>query len=316
MASLSLKLFEMKIIIFIFALCPILSFAQTSFPTVTTKPLWRVEKGNFFGTSNFVDYSFGNDVVISGKHYQEIHAIYPQNSQPVVEGYVRSENKKVYIRTLNPWDGGSLSKEKLMYDFSLEINKKIYCAANSLENPADSTLCWAVSTDSIVYRGVKRKTWNMRYSEKTPIPNDPPTNVSAIWIEGIGSTAHPFFPLYCISTGCEESSSIVCFHESSMLKFMNPLYSSCDLRFTDIKESFGQEKVKLYPRMASHQLTIENTDVSNLRIEISNSLGQVVLSNNLNIGSNNVDITRLTSGIYFALISDGHRRRLDKFIKN
>jgi Secretion system C-terminal sorting domain len=305
----------MKIIIFILAICPFFSFAQSSFPTISTNPSWRIEKGNFFGIPNFVDYSFGNDIVIDGKHYQEIIAIYSQNSQSVVEGYIRSENKKVYIITFDPWNRGSLSKEKLMYDFSLEINKKIYCAANSLENPTDSTLCWAVSTDSISYRGIKRKTWNMRYSEKTPNPNDPPNNVQAIWIEGIGSTAHPFFPLYCISSGCEASSTIVCFHESSILKFISPLYSSCDTRITDIKESITQEDVKLYPTLSSCQLTVENNHLNNLKIQIRNSLGQLFISNQVNIGTNLIDITSLASGIYFALISDGTKKRVEKFVK-
>jgi Secretion system C-terminal sorting domain len=55
---------------------------------------------------------------------------------------------------------------------------------------------------------------------------------------------------------------------------------------------------------------------NNLNIQITNSLGQILVTKQLQIGANIIDITSLTSGIYFALITDGHKRRLEKFIKN
>jgi hypothetical protein len=306
----------MKIIIFLIVFRPFFSFSQNSFPTASTNPLWRVSFGNFFGVPQVADFNLGNNVEIEGKIYQEIMSTSTQFPQPSLNGYVRNENKKVYIRTFNPWDRGNLSKEKLMYDFSLEVNKKIYCAAFSLENPADSTLCWAVSTDSIIYRGVKRKTWDIRYLESRGT-TDPPYNVGTIWVEGIGSIAHPFFPLVCISEGCEAYSLTVCMHESNVLKYLDRNYSSCDsLIVSGNKENIDNDEVKLYPNLASYQLTIENSGMRNLRIQISNSLGQLFMTKQLNQGSNFIDISQLASGIYFALISDGHKRRIEKFVKN
>jgi Secretion system C-terminal sorting domain len=307
----------MKIITIIIALCPLYALAQNSFPNAATNPLWHIEMGNFFGAPQVADFSLGNNVEIEGKIYQEIKSTSTQDPQPVLNGYVRNENKKVYIRTFDPWNRGNLSKEKLMYDFSLEVNKKIYCAAFSLENPADSTLCWAVSTDSMVFRGVKRKVWNMRYFESTGISDPPNRNVPETWIEGIGSTAHPFFPLYCISEGCEAYSAIVCMHESNVLKFLSPRYSSCDsLITTSSQEAIYGNDIKLYPKLASHQLTVENKNFNNLNLQITNSLGQIFITKQLAIGTNSIDVTALASGFYFALISDGHKRRVEKFVKN
>jgi hypothetical protein len=294
---------------------PVVNYAQISFPTASTDPQWRIETGNFFGTPYFGNFSLGNDIVILGKHYEEIMASFPPNSPPTVEGYVRQEGKKVYIRTFSPGSGRVLSNEKMMYDFSLEVNKKIYCAAFSLENPTDSTLCWATSTDSMVYRGVKRKIWNMQYSEKGFI-TDPPFAVPTIWIEGIGSTTHPFFPLYCISIGCESSCAITCFHESNVLKYMNPNYSSCNIRITDIKNPLTEQEVKLYPRLANYQLTVDNNGLNNLSIQISNSLGQLFMVKQLEKGVNTIDVSGLAAGIYFATMSDGNKRRTEKFVKN
>jgi hypothetical protein len=307
----------MKIIKFVLIICPLFTFAQNSFPTASTNPLWHVATGNFFGVPQTADFNLGNNVEIEGKIYQEIKSTSTQDPQPVLNGYVRNENKKVYIRNFNPWDRGNLSKEKLMYDFSLEVNKKIYCAAFSLENPADTTLCWAVSTDSIVYRGVKRKIWNVLYSEAILLPTDPPHNVPAIWIEGIGTTTHPFFPFYCISEGCEASSALICMRESDVLKYLSPRYSSCDsLITTSSKEAINDNDVKLYPKLASHQLTVENKKFNNLNLQITNSLGQIFITKQLEIGTNTIDVTSLASGFYFALISDGHKRRVEKFVKN
>ena len=301
---------------FFWLLLPLVAYTQSSFPNSATDPLWLVGAGNFFGNPYTANYTLGSDVVLYGKHFEEILIYFPPDTQTRVEGYVRTEGKKVYIVTLDPFNARALSKEKLMYDFSLEVNKKIYCAAFSLDNPADSTLCWAVSTDSVVYRGIKRKTWNMWYSEWTPT-GDPPQAAFTTWIEGVGSTTQPFFPLYCMSQGCEISSHIVCFHESNQLKFLNPYYESCDsLISTNTKDIISKTDVKLYPSLASHQLTVENNHFSNLKIQISNSLGQLFISKQLDVGANTIDITPLASGIYFALISDGHKRRVDKFIKN
>ena len=305
----------MKVIIFFLALNPIFLYAQNSFPTSATNPQWIVGSSNLFGTPISVNYNLGNQVEIGGKYYQEIKALYPRNSQSVVAGYVRNEGKKVYVRTLTPVNGGNLSNEMLMYDFSLEVNKKIYCAAFSLENPTDSTICFATFTDSVIYRGIKRKIWNVMYSEKRP-SGDPPYFYPTTWIEGIGATDNPFFPLHCISEGCESSSATICFHESNVLKFMNPHYSSCSTRITDIKNPLTEQEVKLYPKLATYQLTVENNGLSNLNIQISNSLGQLFITKQLGNGINTIDINSLAAGIYFATMSDGHKRRTEKFVKN
>ena len=306
----------MKIVIILLSLFPFLMHAQSFFPNRSTNPMWRVELGSFFGGSFVANFAFGNDVELRGKHYEEIIASAPPNFIPVVNGYVRTEGKKVYIVTFGLGSQRALSNEKLMYDFSLEVNKKIYCAAFSIDNPTDSTLCWATSTDSVTYQGIKRKTWNMWYNEWTPT-GDPQRGYNTTWIEGIGTIDQPFFPLHCISDGCESFSSTVCFEEAGQLKYLNRRYASCDsLVATGTKDQISKTDVKLYPSLASHQLTVENNNLSNLKIQISNSLGQLFISKELNIGSNTIDITALTSGIYFALISDGRKRRVEKFVKN
>jgi hypothetical protein len=305
----------MKIIKVIFLFYPFIINAQTSFPTSATNPLWRVEKGNFFADLYTGNYTFGNEITLCGKSYREIVSSFPPDFTRTVDCYVRNEGKKVYIVTVESWNGGALSNEKLMYDFSLEINKKIYCAAFSLENPTDSTLCWAVSTDSINYRGTKRKIWNVLYAEK--ISSTSIGSFPTIWVEGIGSLTHPFFPLHCISSGCESISSLVCMTELNTLKFLSPRYSSCDsLITTSSKEAISDKDVKLYPKLASHQLTVENKNVNNLNLKIINSLGQIFITKQLEIGTNTIDVTSLASGFYFALISDGHKRRVEKFVKN
>jgi hypothetical protein len=306
----------MKRIFFSFALLSVINcYAQISFPTATTNPVWRVEKGNFFADLYTGDYTLGNEVTLYNKQYREIISTFPPDYLPTIDGYVRNEGKKIYIVTFDPWNNGTLSNEKLMYDFSLETNKKIYCAALSLENPTDSTLCWATSTDSIIYRGTKRKIWNVIYAEQSTNPNDT-IKFSTIWIEGIGSTKHPFFPLHCISGGCEAISSLVCFEESNTLKYLNPLYSSCNTLITSAKESITQEDVKLYPTLATYQLAVDNNVLSNLSIQISNSLGQLFITKQLEKGINQIDISGLASGIYFATMSDSNKRRTEKFVKN
>jgi hypothetical protein len=314
MANLSFKLIGMKKVVILFLLFPLLLDAQVSFPNSATSPIWRVKQGNFFGTLRTGDYLLGNEVTLENKQYREIISIFPPDYIPSIDGYVRNEGKKVYIVTIDFLSNG-LSKEKLMYDFSLEVNKKIYCAALSLENPTDSTLCWAGSTDSMVYRGTKRKIWNLLYAERSGFPNDT-LKVPVMWVEGIGTLTHPFFPLHCISGGCESISSLICLQESNGLKYLNPLYSSCETLITDTKDLILGEEIKFYPNLASHQLTVESKSLNNLNIQISNSLGQLFITQQLVLGTNMIDISNLASGIYFATISSGQKKRTEKFVKN
>jgi Secretion system C-terminal sorting domain len=301
------------IILFICVFFPYLNYAQTSFPSSATNPTWRVAVGTFFGPSSVGFFKLGNDTVINGKRYEKVMASFPPNFIPTVSGYIRNEGKKVYVRTMGYRNGGNLSNEKLMYDFSLEVNKRIHCAMYSLDNPNDSTICWAESIDSMVFMGIKRKIWNMRYIENTGNPNDP--GYVFTWIEGVGSLTHPFLPFVCVSSICESYSAILCLEDSSILKYTNPNYQFCGVPLTNVRESIIESEVKLYPHLASYQLTVENNHITNLRIDISNSLGQLFITKQLNQGVNTIDINELASGIYFALISDGYKRRVEKFVK-
>ena len=288
------------------------SYAQNSFPNATTNPVWRVALSSFWGTTTIGNFTLNGDTVINGKHYEKIISKFPPDFEPFVEGFSRKDGKKVFIVTIDK-RRNRLSNEKLMYDFSLEVNKRVFCALNSFVNSADSTICWAESIDSMTYMGITRKVWNMKYVEGFS-NTDPP--VSFRWIEGIGSPTHPFLALPCISDACEIVSNTLCFEESAILKYTRPSYSTCSTPITSTKESINQEEVKLYPRLATYQLTVENNGSSNLNIQISNSLGQLFIVKQLEKGVNTIDISGLASGIYFATMSGGHKRRTEKFIKN
>jgi Secretion system C-terminal sorting domain len=300
----------MKILFpFLLIFLPTFISAQLSFPTAATNPKWRVKISGIFGSNSIGDYRLGGDTLIYGKHYEKILLSFSPNVDVKALGFVRNVGKKVYIITYDYL--GRLSTEKLMYDFSLELGQTTYCAFNFGDSPIDTTLCWANSIDSTVFMGVKRKRWHMTYS--SIVPFNPHHYFT--WIEGIGTYEHPFLPIPCLLDGCEIISSLLCFEESNMLKFLNSNYPSCGIPLTKVNDLINEDEVKLYPKLATHQITINNNNLNNLTIKISNSLGQIFIAKALDVGTNSVDVSALASGIYFALISDGYKRRVEKFVK-
>jgi hypothetical protein len=91
----------MKIFKIIALIFPFFMNAQISFPSNNTNPVWRVEKGNFFADLYTGNYTLGNDDVrLNNRSYKEIISSFPPNFSPTVEGYIRTEGKKVYIITV------------------------------------------------------------------------------------------------------------------------------------------------------------------------------------------------------------------------
>ncbi len=64
--------------------------------------------------------------------------------------------------------------------------------------------------ETMVFEGVGRRRFTMRFNPNWMGEPDEPLNGTMYWVEGIGSTMHPFFHLACIHDGCEATYSATC----------------------------------------------------------------------------------------------------------
>ena len=118
-------------------------------------------------------------------------------------GYFRNEGQRVLFRTSED----CLEPERVIYDFSASIGDTLEIGMSEMDN---FTRMFVVDDiDTIATVGGLRRRFKMLFS----LPfNDPiePFYLQMHWLEGIGSTTHPFFPLICLDGGCESSWALTC----------------------------------------------------------------------------------------------------------
>jgi|BioPla2DNA2_1021312.scaffolds.fasta_scaffold10539_2 hypothetical protein len=181
--------------------------AQKSFPSLADNPNWKVVDIMVSYPEDvvtFSEYQLEKDTLINSATYQKI----TNNG-----GYIRLLNDKVYYRL------ESNSKDFLLYDFGLNVNDTMYCGFNLGANDdiPDSIKFWVVQVDSVTLEDGKHKRLQMHYNprEDYVFPMD--------WIEGVGSTTHPFYPsTYLGAPGSRKE--LLCLHLGNTKIFQNPSF--------------------------------------------------------------------------------------------
>jgi len=139
-------------------------------------------------------------------------------------------------------------------------------------------------------------------------------NMPMDWIEGIGSTLHPFYSLECITDNCENSWNLLCYDSIGVRLYKDSLFNTCDTSFTNVglKELANSIDFKVYPNPATNYLTIETPQQA--VIEITNIEGQLIKSI-VASGKTNIDVSSLTSGVYIVQVKSEKVCKVGKFVK-
>ena len=90
----------------------------------------------------------------------------------------------------------------------------------------------------------------------------------------------------------------------------------CDsLITTNINTINLNNSINLYPNPAIDRVYINNTETKNAKIHIYNMTGESVLQRELSSGTNEIDISSLTSGIYVVRLTGANGTYQQKLIK-
>lgn len=253
------------------------SFSQTYVPMLNNST-WNIVSANFGGGQNLM-INPGVDVVIGSYTYKKFFD--PSTNSDV---YLREDTtaRKVY-RYINGVD-------RLLYDFSLQVSSTI-----TLGN--GSTYTVISITDVTVNGGTRR-----RFSLDNGF-------FSETWIEGVGSSQHPFRPSYempsdpYIYLTCSAQNGVNVYNHNlangqstptdcSMLGLDDPKYSNREIHFA--------------PNPFQTELTITTkSGFRNATLEIYNSIGQLVKKvSDLNGETLNIKRENLTSGLYFTHLTE------------
>jgi hypothetical protein len=103
------------------------------------------------------------------------------------------------------------------------------------------------------------------------------------------------------------SSDVSITYNNNIWKKMNDL--ACNVSSND---SYIMDKISIYPNPAERELNIDFPNEEDIQIEIYNSIGELLISVE---NQKNIDISRLTKGLYFIKISQGQKSSLQRFIK-
>lgn len=87
---------------------------------------------------------------------------------------------------------------------------------------------------------------------------------------------------------------------------------------TGVKDIIDVSSVSIYPNPTSNKLEIElqNISLSLAQVSIIDISGQVLSRQNINVsGKNEIDVSELSTGLYFLMVQDEEESWVRKFVK-
>lgn len=279
-------------------------------------PCWQQQStcqvGQNCYTVNIYNYFINGDTLIGGYQYKQVYKkgySYTQSGpQPVgnpclsppptyyysgaLNFFIRSSNKKIFIRNLGP-----SQPDTLLYDFNLIVGSTLPLTYN---NPWSSYTFTVSAIDSInTFNG-----WVKRFK----LNSNPNFN----FIEGMGyvNGLVELMPPNVMSCGW----SLQCYSQNNSAYF--PSSGPSCLLSTEIKGISKPLNPIIYPNPSEGKYQVWLPEFSiNSKIEIYNSIGQLIRSFTPLSESLELDIQKEKAGIYFLkYISNGETKSV-KLVK-
>lgn len=223
-------------------------------------------------------------VTINGKKYNMLmDSVYSLNPHVRWIGYIRedSSQKKVYV--INFDYQLTLTKEILIYDFSLNKDSIFYLIKETSLGLQILAEFKVSDTDSVIYYGEKRK--RIIFENKVE------------WIEGIGSK-NGF--LYDILYPSDSIYTLLCFKHNNELKYKNDLGYDCIYVKPNVSiKSKKIDEIDIYPYPSIKNTFRVRSNTIIRKICVYNIFGRRIIQLFPNCSLYNLTLTDIPSGIYF-----------------
>jgi hypothetical protein len=293
------------------------STSQGVFPAKQDKPVWLQGVSGLFIDDYTDTFTFDIDTLICGQKYTKVvHNPKTPFSHSATACFIRAEGSKIFARQRTDCP----SKEFLMYDFSLKKGDIVYCGWLSRKSVGnsfkliDSSKFEVIHVDSAVYEGVLRKRLLMAFEVYPECDIQPCTQWSMYWIEGIGSTFHPFYSFECLVSTCEIKTELNCFESKSKILYRSPFSNCRVVTATEESDAFNS-LVKLYPTVGTLRINIENKSDQKIDFKIYTFVGNLVLESSIFSGLNALDISALNTGVYLLCFKYKAKDSYLRFVK-
>lgn len=274
------------------------SFGQTYVPFISTADSsdqwfdyrgWGVNGGGSCLEYYRTVYRFNGDTVINGNSYAQLSALEQHSFEP---GFF-SQNPCSYSSSMSTFFAGGIREvnkqvfffdalngsERLLYDFNLGVG-------DTIPDPSGFGTHVIDSIDSILIGTQYRKQYHLPDLWGNPFSI----------IEGIGSASGLFQNSFHSISG---QQGLYCYAENDISLY--PLVGGGCGEGLGIEDQ--QIRMDIFPNPADDVLTIQSDVGPMMELEIVSSSGQIILSKSLSEETNDVDISRLESGIYFVKVA-------------
>jgi hypothetical protein len=302
-----------KIFLFFFFIITVSSQAQTSVyhPFPDSGAVWAVNVICYnasCGEWSNHRYEYGQDTVVGLYFYKRVTLNMINHSAtacscptgPEGGGYLRQDTsaRKVF------WVQQSyFANEFLLYDFNLNIGDTmtgILGGCNLIVNSIDSILIGS------------------SYRKKINFNNDPCNRYSII--EGIGGT-HGLVNNFCFAMGYE--AVLNCFSENGITVYSTSITCTpyhaiaCDSILSSNNLLSIVDHFTLFPNPATNEIRIESSKFKVQSVEVYDVMGRLTLNpspkgEGLRV---EVDVSKLSPGIYFVKVKGEKEERVGKFVK-
>ena len=299
-SSYVLSLFRNTIFLLLFTSISFQSKAQYQ-SLIDTSHQWNVMHCYWgWATSCHTEYlKPGSDTVINSMNYTKLMTFDSlfSSAQWNDKGYLREDtaSQKVYFLDL------ALQSEQLLYDFSVAVG-------DTIVSPYPVQCHFVISgIDTVNIMNVSRR----RIAMQSLL-----TFQTEVWLTGIGNI-RGLLENGTNSCMTDYSSSLLCFHEGSTLKYQDSTTTACYYSTIGIKEHLQSIDHTIYPNPGAESCKIEfyNSSFFPTSLVVYNRLGETVLSDRTTGNNFKLPLRDLSSGIYFYRIANEKGWSSGKLVK-
>jgi|WetSurMetagenome_2_1015567.scaffolds.fasta_scaffold168377_2 hypothetical protein len=244
-------------------------YSQNVFPIFADSARWNVYECYMNYTCETSTYEYEYDTSFCGNTYSKVHLSGYLTSGI---GFVRSDSVRAYCRK----NSNCSEKEYLMYDYSMNIGDSVYTGNNLMMFPVstDTAKFVLISIDTVIYFGKERRVFHLLFSSDVGSPSR-----AMNWIEGIGSTTHPFYSMTCLDDGCEQSFRLLCYDSAGTQLYQDTVYNTCDTNYSiGIVGHTAQNIISILPNPFSNSIAITAENETIFQIDIYSIIGESVYS--------------------------------------
>jgi hypothetical protein len=237
-----------------------------------------------------------SDTIINGKTCRKIHGNCSCGFM-TIDNFMYYDSSKIFMYNF------TTNNFHILYDFSAGIGESWTVVP---PNAADS---FQVIVDSVNSRVINSITYN--------IQNIRNVNFGSLWdfsgevAGGVGNISFCFFPQYSFADPW--SGDIRCFDDTYTIKKFDTIPCDTTIVYTSLVETVSEKHLIFFPNPVANSLTIET--ISKSLIEILNIEGRVLKELTTNETQTIIDLSNLSSGIYFIKAKTDKGITVKKFIK-